>query len=63
MGEKEAQRTIMAYAACMIVDGCDLCPLFNEEQERTTQRGICQEQTTQEKLREALTALRGEKEL
>lgn len=59
MEEIEAQQTISAYAACSIVGGCDLCPLFKEERERTEQRGICQEKITPDRLREALIVLRG----
>ncbi len=62
MSEIEAQKIITAYAACSIVGGCDLCPLFKEEREKPEQRGICQERTAPDKLREALTTLRGHKE-
>lgn len=62
MGEIEAQQIITAYAACSIVGGCDLCPLYKEEREKPEQRGICQEKTAPDKLREALTLLRGFKQ-
>lgn len=59
MEELEAQQIITAHAACAIVGGCDLCPLWNAERERTVQRGICQEAITAEKVKEALVTLRG----
>jgi hypothetical protein len=59
MDEQRAKQTITAYAACTIVGGCDLCPLFKEELERTTQRGICQESIAPDRIREALEALCG----
>jgi hypothetical protein len=39
MGEIEAQQIITANAACQIVGGCDLCPFFKEDVERTRERG------------------------
>lgn len=59
MEELEAQQIIMAHAACMIVGGCDFCPLWNEERAHTVQRGICQEAITTEKVKKALITLRG----
>lgn len=59
MGEIEAQQIITANAACQIVDGCDLCPFFKEDIERTRERGKCQEAITAENVREALITLRG----
>lgn len=57
MSDLEAQQIIMAYAACTVVDSCNLCPLYKEERDRTKQRGLCREQTTPDKLREALLYL------
>ena len=62
MNEKEALDIIAAHAACTIVGGCDLCPLYAQEREKPEQRGLCQEKTAPDKLREALTVLRGRKE-
>lgn len=61
MSELEAQEIVIAYAACYIVGGCDLCPLYSQEREESKQRGLCQEKTMPDKLREALTLLRGRK--
>ena len=41
IGEIEAQQIIAANAACQIVGGCDLCPFFKEDAERTRERGKC----------------------
>lgn len=60
MGEIEAQQIITANAACQIVDGCDLCPFFKEDVERTRERGKCQEAINAESVREALITLRGQ---
>jgi len=57
--EKKALETLAAYAACNLVGGCDLCPFYRQERERTEQRGLCQEGTTLDRLREALVTLRG----
>lgn len=62
MEELKAQQVLTAYAACSIVGGCDLCPLYKEEREKPEQRGLCQEETAPDKLREALEILRGHKE-
>lgn len=62
MSELEAQQIVTAYAACTVVGGCDLCPLYQEEKEKLEQRGLCQEKTAPDKLREALIILRGNKE-
>lgn len=59
MEEKEAKQIITAYAACQIVGGCEMCPLYNEERKTLTQQGICQERLTADKLREAVETLRG----
>ena len=59
MDELKAQQIIAAHAACSIVDGCNLCPLYKEELVRTTQRGICQESVSADKVREALVTLCG----
>lgn len=56
--EKEAVKVLAARAACDLVGGCDLCPLYAEERERTRQQGLCQEAITLDKLREALVTLR-----
>lgn len=61
MEELEAQQIITAYAACSIVGGCDLCPLYEEERGKPEQRGKCQEKTRPENLRKALAVLRGRK--
>lgn len=60
MGEIEAQHIITANAACQIVGGCDLCPFFKEDVERTRERGKCQEAINAESVREALITLRGQ---
>lgn len=59
MDEITAQQTITAHAACTIVDGCDLCPFYNSEIGLKEQQEVCQESITTEKVREALTVLRG----
>ena len=59
MGEIEAQQIITANAACQIVGGCDLCPFFKEDVERTRERGKRQETINTENVREALITLRG----
>ena len=59
MGEKEAKQIITAYAACQLVDGCAMCPLYNEERKILTQQGICQEKLTTDNLRKAVEILRG----
>ncbi len=59
MDEITAQQTITAHAACTLVDGCDLCPLYKTEIGAKKQREICQESITAEKVREALTVLHG----
>ena len=59
MEELEAQIIVTAYAACNSVGGCDLCPLYKEELERTRQRGLCAEKISPEKVKEALYTLRG----
>lgn len=59
MGEIEAQQIITANVACQIVGGCDLCPFFKEDVERTRERGKCQETINAENVREALITLRG----
>lgn len=59
MDEILAQQTITAHAACSIEDGCNLCPFYDVEKQRTKQRGLCQEGITADKVREALTVLRG----
>ena len=59
MEELEALEIITAYAACSIVGGCDLCPLYAQEREKPEQRGLCQEKTAPDKLRAALMVLRG----
>lgn len=33
MEEKEAKQIVAAYAACQLVDGCKMCPLYNEERD------------------------------
>lgn len=62
MTEQEAQQIIAAYAACTIINGCDICPLYKEEIRNPEQRGLCQEKTAPDKIREALIVLRGIKE-
>ena len=59
MGEIEAQQIITANAACQSVSGCDVCPFFKEDIERTRERGKCQEAITAESVREGLITLRG----
>lgn len=59
MGEKEAKQIITAYAACQLVDGCAMCPLYNEERKILTQQGICQEKLTTDNLRKAVETLWG----
>lgn len=60
--EKEAKRIVTAYAACSIVNGCNLCPLYDDERQRTTQRDICKEALSADKVRSALIMLRGNKD-
>ena len=50
MEEKEAKQIITAYAACQLVDGCKMCPLYNEERKTLTQQGLCQEKLTTDNL-------------
>ena len=59
MEEIEAQRTIIAHAACILADGCDLCPFYDAENSTTRQQAICQNAITNSRLREALITLRG----
>lgn len=59
MEEIEAQQIITANAACQIVSGCDLCPFFKEDTEKTRERGKCQEAISPASVREALITLRG----
>ena len=51
MEEKEAKQIITAYAACQLVDGCVMCPLYDEERKTLTQQGLCQEKLTTDNLR------------
>lgn len=60
MKEKEAKQIVTAYAACQLVDGCKMCPLYNEERKTFTQQGLCQEKITLNKVREAVETLRGQ---
>ena len=62
MDKLEAQEIIPAYAACSIVNGCDLCPFYEQEKSRLGLRGKCQEKTTPDRIRKALTTLRGKTE-
>lgn len=57
MERLRAQQIITAHAACTIIDGCKLCPLYKMESERTKQRGICQESISANNIREALVVL------
>ena len=59
MEEKEAKQIITAYAACQLVDGCVMCPLYDEERKTLTQQGLCQEKLTTDNLRKAVETLRG----
>lgn len=59
MKEKEAKQIITAYAACQLVDGCKMCPLYNEGRKTLTQQGLCQEKLTTDNLRKAVETLRG----
>lgn len=59
MDEITAQQTITAHAACTIVDGCGLCPLYSKERNIKIQQALCQDSITADKVREALTVLRG----
>ena len=59
MEELEAQQIITANAACQIVGGCELCPFFEKDIERTREHGKCQEVLSAENVRKALETLRG----
>lgn len=59
MDEITAQQIITAHAACAIVDGCGLCPLYSKERNIKMQQALCQDSITADKVREALTVLRG----
>ena len=59
MDEITAQQIVTAHAACAIVDGCGLCPLYSKELNIKTQQALCQNSITADKVREALTTLRG----
>lgn len=59
MTEQEAQKIVTAYAACSIVDGCRLCPLYDEAREKIKQQFICQEQINAFAVRTALIVIRG----
>ena len=59
MEEKEAKQIITAYAACQLVDGCVMCPLYDEERKTLTQQGLCQEKLTTDNLRKAVETLWG----
>lgn len=58
MEELEAQRVITANAACQIIGGCDLCPLYEEQQDKTRQQGTCASYTSYDRVKEALTVLK-----
>lgn len=55
--EAEAVETIRAYAACQMVDGCDLCPLYTANGDRREQQKKCQDALTKERIKEALRML------
>ena len=59
MAKSKGKQIITAYAACQLVDGCAMCPLYNEERKILTQQGICQEKLTTDNLRKAVETLRG----
>lgn len=61
MTKKEAWEVITAHAACAIVNGCDLCPLYRVDEPRERQQAKCQDAITGAKLREALVTLRGDR--
>lgn len=56
--EEEALKVVKAYAACQIVGGCDMCPIYKETREdKNRQQEKCQNAITAQKVREALTLL------
>lgn len=55
--EAKAVETLRAYAACQMVDGCDLCPLYTADGDRKEQQKRCQDALAKERVVEALRAL------
>lgn len=55
--EVVAVETLRAYAACQMVDGCDLCPLHTVNGDRREQQKKCQDALTKERIMEALRTL------
>lgn len=55
--EVEAVETLRAYAACQMVDGCDLCPLHTADGDRKEQQKRCQDALTKERIMEVLRTL------
>lgn len=57
MGFTEAVEVLRAYAACQIVNGCDLCPMYSTNEDRKEQQAKCQDALTKERVTEALKTL------
>ena len=60
MGHDEAVTILAANAACQLQNGCDACPLLPFLVDHGRQEGYCRENTSPEKVREAVIVIHQE---